>query len=40
MEEKGYNSIDDFKAKLSYSNIKAPSVYERFQFIKHISTIE
>lgn len=40
MNEKSYKSIDEFRAKLSYANIKDPQVYERFQFIKHFTTIE
>lgn len=40
MNEKNYKSIDEFRAKLSYANIKDPQVYERFQFIKHFTTIE
>lgn len=37
MEKKKYNSIDEFKGKLSYSNIKDPAAYERAQFIKYFS---
>lgn len=40
MNENKYKSIDDFRAQLSYANIKDPQVYERFQFIKHFTTIE
>ncbi len=40
MDKKSYNSIDDFKAKLSYKNIDNPNMYERFQFIKHFANIE
>ncbi len=40
MKENSYKSIDDFRAKLSYANIKDPHVYERFQFIKHFTAIE
>jgi dihydroorotate dehydrogenase (fumarate) len=40
MNEKSYNSLADFKGKLSYSNIKEPKAYERFQFIKHFTSVE
>lgn len=40
MDEKSFNSIDEFRAKLSYANIKDPKIYERFQFIKQVSSIE
>lgn len=34
MERKGYNSIDEFKGKLSKVNINNPWAYERTQYIK------
>ena len=37
MEKKKYNSIDEFKGKMSYSSLKDPSAYERAQFIKYFS---
>ncbi len=40
MDKHGFNSIDDFKGRLSYKNINNPKVYERFQFMKHVSSIE
>jgi dihydroorotate dehydrogenase (fumarate) len=40
MDDNSYKSIDEFRAKLSYANIKDPQVYERFQFIKHFTAIE
>jgi dihydroorotate dehydrogenase (fumarate) len=40
MDDNSYKSIDEFRAKLSYANIKDPQVYERFQFIKHYTAIE
>lgn len=40
MKQNSYNSIEEFRAKLSYANIKDPQVYERFQFIKHFTTVE
>lgn len=40
MDENGFNSINDFKAKLSYQNIENSNTYERFQFMKQFSGIE
>ncbi|MDD2635581.1 MAG: dihydroorotate dehydrogenase-like protein [Bacteroidales bacterium] len=40
MNQKSYKAIDDFRGKLSYENIEDPTVYERFQFIKHFANIE
>jgi dihydroorotate dehydrogenase (fumarate) len=40
MDDNSYKSIDEFRAKLSYANIKDPQVYERFQYIKHFTAIE
>lgn len=40
MKKNNFASLKDFRAKLSYANIKDPQVYERFQFIKHFTTIE
>lgn len=37
MEKKKYNTIDEFKGKMSYSSLKDPSAYERAQFIKYFS---
>jgi dihydroorotate dehydrogenase (fumarate) len=37
MEKKQYNSVDEFKGSMSYSNIKDPAAYERAQFIKYFS---
>lgn len=37
IEKKQYNSISEFKGKMSYANIKDPSTYERAQFIKYFS---
>jgi dihydroorotate dehydrogenase (fumarate) len=34
-----YNSIDDFKGLLSYTNIHNPASYERVQFIRQYSSI-
>lgn len=40
MEEKSYKNLDNFRGKLSYSNISNPEAYERFQFIKYFTSIE
>lgn len=37
MEKKKYNSINEFKGKLSYSSINDPALYERAQFMKYFS---
>jgi len=37
MEKKQYNSINEFRGKMSYSSIKDPAAYERAQFIKYFS---
>jgi dihydroorotate dehydrogenase (fumarate) len=37
MDKKQYNSIDEFRGKLSYSKLKDPAAYERAQFIKYYS---
>jgi dihydroorotate dehydrogenase (fumarate) len=37
MNKKGYNSPDEFRGLLNYSNIPDPSVYERSQFMKYFS---
>ncbi len=37
MEKKQYNSIEEFRGKLSYSKIKDPATYERTQFIRYFS---
>ena len=37
MEKKKYNSIGEFKGKMSYSRIDDPAAYERAQFIKYFS---
>lgn len=39
MEKKKYNSISEFRGKLSYSNLSDPAAYERAQFIKYYSKI-
>lgn len=37
MIQNNYESIDQFKGKLNYLNIKDPSIYERVQFMKYFS---
>ena len=37
MQKKGYRSLEEFRGKLSQSNLKDPFTYERFQFIAPIS---
>jgi len=40
IERKNFNSIDDFRGKLSTSEYDNPAAYERVQFMKHFSGIE
>jgi len=40
MERKGYESINDFRGLLNYSEIVDPAVYERTQFMKHFASGE
>ncbi len=40
MVSKGFNSISDFKGKLSYKQAENPAAYERVQFMKHFAGIE
>ena len=37
MENKGYKNIEDFRGKLSQSNMKQPMMFERAQFMKYHS---
>jgi dihydroorotate dehydrogenase (fumarate) len=37
MDNKGYETIDQFRGKMSQQNIKDPAAYERVQFMKHFS---
>ncbi len=39
MEKNNYNSIGQFKGKLSYSESTNPAVYERIQFMKYFSEL-
>ncbi len=38
MNRKGYESLADFKGKLSYKNVKDPALYERVQFMKYFGS--
>jgi len=40
MEQKHFNSMDDFRGKLNISEYDNPAAYERVQFMKHFSAIE
>ena len=37
MSQNNYKNIDEFRGKLSYSNIPDPALYERAQFMKYFS---
>lgn len=37
MSQNNYESLDDFRGNLNYSNISDPSLYERVQFMKYFS---
>jgi dihydroorotate dehydrogenase (fumarate) len=40
MSRKKYNSIEDFRGKLSYNHIPDPAMYERSQFMKYFSDFQ
>ncbi len=40
MDEKGFNSVEDFRGKLSQENSSDPETYERLQYIKAVVGIE
>lgn len=40
MEDKGYNSIDQFRGRMSQEESSDPSSYERIQFMKYFSEIK
>ena len=40
MEEKKFDSIDDFRGKLSQEKFVEPTLYERVQFMKYFSDRE
>lgn len=37
MQSNGYNTIDEFRGKLSSKGVSNPAVYERYQFMKHFA---
>lgn len=37
MEQNNYDNITQYRGKLSYANVKNPSLYERVQFMKYFS---
>jgi dihydroorotate dehydrogenase (fumarate) len=39
MNKHNFNTIDDFRGKLSYNSIKDPVLYERSQFMRYFSSI-
>ena len=39
MEKKGYQTLDQFKGKMSYKNVENPDVFERMQFMKYFGGI-
>jgi len=40
MKYKGFNSINDFKGKMSMQNTQSPVAFERIQFMRYFSNIE
>ena len=40
MQKKNFNSIEDFKGKLSYDKVENPTAFERIQFMKYYGGIE
>jgi len=38
MSKKGYESLDDFRGKLSYGSVKDTALFERVQFMKHFGS--
>ncbi|MBU8893760.1 MAG: dihydroorotate dehydrogenase-like protein [Bacteroidales bacterium] len=40
MNKHGYNNIDEFRGKMSYSKIDDPLIYERSQFMKYFSSVQ
>ncbi len=38
MGKKGYESLDDFRGKLNYGNVKDTALFERVQFMKHFGS--
>ncbi len=39
MNRKGYDKLDDFRGKLSYSKVTNPALYSRVQFMKYFGTM-
>ena len=37
MKQNNYKTLQDFRGKLSYSNIPDPALYERAQFMKYFA---
>jgi len=37
MEKWSFESVNDFRGRMSYQNIKSPALYERAQFMKYFS---
>lgn len=40
MKAKNFNSLKEFKGKLSFSELQNPNVYERIQFMRYYGTLE
>ena len=40
MEEKEFDTIDEFKGKMTYGKIENPAQWERSQFMKYFSSLE
>ena len=40
MKKNSFESIDDFRGKMSYKNIANPAIYERSQFMKYFSNFQ
>lgn len=40
MDKHGFETIDDFRGKMSFKKAENPAAYERVQFMKHFSGIE
>lgn len=40
MKNKGFNSLDEFRGKMSYKKAKNPAAFERVQFMKYFGGIE
>jgi len=40
MKENKYNSIEDFRGKMSHKKTENPAAYQRVQFMKHLAGIE